>query len=264
MSGFPLAPVTDQSRYVSNLLALPTRGSGTAASKTPVLMEGSIKVILKGVMGGAAIATAVFGREYGFHYYLAGGLFIFATIAHVLVSRSIIALPLYTLTAILVIAIVVVSRLQSVFLLNYVPVLVICVLWVLQDYAHPYPSTPYILPWTRKTSAGYCPSTSLPTRTDEAMLSSRDSTASRQRIHDDDDESITSHNPSLILRCIGSFGQSCAPSSRSSDISLPSSMPERPPSSWGTPTLNWFLESSVQERNSSEPNWTKCQKSQTV
>jgi hypothetical protein len=58
----------------------------------------------------------------------------------------------------------------------------------------------------------------------------------------DENSSILSAQESLLLRYIWSPSQSSVPSSRLSDISLPSSGLRSLPSSWGTPTRAWFPE----------------------
>ncbi|KAI0486389.1 hypothetical protein F4859DRAFT_368095 [Xylaria cf. heliscus] len=223
-------------------------------------MDDSIKIISKGVMMGAAIMFTAIHREHTFYSCITLSLFSLATMAHVATSPSAKTLLLYVLTTILIqsiFAIIVISRPEFVFvpMLDYAPVIIAFMLWIIEDCSR-FPTGPQcLLPWwTANTDNKRCTASTLPTMMHGSKLSFRDSIDSDSKF---DDQSTISAQDSLLFK-FWSPSQSCVPSSRLSDISLSSSRPESLPSSWGALTRIWFPDFSAQGQNFSEPSHIGC------
>ncbi|KAI8954863.1 hypothetical protein F4801DRAFT_454033 [Xylaria longipes] len=246
---------------------LPYWSVASNSSLAPFMMDVSINIISKGTMMGAAIMFTAIRREYTFYSCVTLSLFSLATMAHVAISPSPTTLLLYVLTTILiqsVLAIVVISRPEFVFIpiLEYAPVIIAFMLWIIEDCSRFPTGAPYLLPWWTANidSERYAASIS-PTAMHGSRLSFRDSIDSDSKVGDD--QSTISAQDSLLFR-FWSPSQSCVPSSRLSDISLSSSRPESLPSSWGTLTRIWFPDFSAQGQNFGEPSHVGCQRSRTV
>lgn len=136
--------------------------------------------------------------------------------------------------------------------LGYAPVIVAFVLWIIEDYYNLDPAACCLAPWWAYAMHG----------SDDERTTVRDSTmgvhgsvAPVYRVDIDD----AARQDSLLLRHMWdpSTSQSCALSSRLSDISLSSSGLDSLPSSWGTLTRTWFPEFSAQGEE-------LCRRSRTV
>ncbi|KAI0102947.1 hypothetical protein GGR51DRAFT_562153 [Nemania sp. FL0031] len=197
-------------------------------------MEDSLKVVSKGVMMGAAIMFMAIRREHTSYNYVTLALFSIATMIHVAMSLSSETLVFYVLASILipsVLAVVAVSQPHFIFapVLEYAPVLVVFMLCIIEECAQLRPAASFLLPWWKRNVDPelYSLSTS-PASMDGSRSSLLDSIHSDYRF---DEKPTMSSQDSLLLRYMWSPSQSCAPSSRLSDISLSSGWPERPPSS---------------------------------
>ncbi|KAI0863285.1 hypothetical protein F4860DRAFT_80253 [Xylaria cubensis] len=245
----------------------PYQDRASNSSLTFFTMDDSIKIISKGLMMGAAIMFTAIRREHTFYSCVTLTLFSLATMAHVATSPSATTLLLYVLTTILiqsVLAIVVMSRPQSVFVpvLEYAPVIIAFMLWIIEDCSRFPTGAPCLLPWwTANIDSERCAPSTLPTVMHGSRLSFRDSIDADSKV--DDDQSTISAQNSLLFK-LWSPAQSCVPSSRLSDISLSSSRPESLPSSWGTLTRIWFPDFSAQGQNHGESSRIGCQRSRTV
>ncbi|KAI2628984.1 hypothetical protein GGS21DRAFT_232296 [Xylaria nigripes] len=140
---------------------------------------------------------------------------------------------LYVLAAILLPFVVVVAESHSCFTLalEHAPILIAFMLCIIEDCSRSHLAATSQW-WTETMSRENL--TSRTNLTHERALSSHDSMRSDYQVDD-----------ALLLRYIWSPKQSCLPSSRASDISLSSSIPESLPSSWGSSTRMWFPEFSA-------------------
>lgn len=247
-------------------------------------MRGSIEVISKGVMMGAAIIFTAIRREHTFYNCFILGLFSLTTMAHVAMSLSATTLLLYAFTAISIpslLAVLVISQPQFVSVFDYAPVLVAFMLWVIDDCSrlHPGVSCPlrrwatdmdgggqyggHPRAWSVRVHGSTTPPPPPPSFGGSMIISPDDDSESFLSFNNnnrDDDKTVIGPRENL-LRFIGSRGQSCAPSSRLSDISLSSSVPESLPSSWGTLTRIWFsTDVPVQGRYSRDPSHAGCRR----
>lgn len=201
-------------------------------------------------MGAAIIFTAI-RREHTFYNCVTLALFSLTTMVHVAMGLSTTTLLLYAFTAISIpslLAVLVISQPQFVAVFDYAPLLVAFILWVIDDCTRLHPGVSWSLRrWATDMDGEHGRPRTWSVRVHGSPPSSFGGSA-------DDDKTVIGPRENLLRR-IGSRGQSCAPSSRLSDISLSSSVPESLPSSWGTLTRVWFSKDApIQGRYSREPS----------
>ncbi|KAI0411187.1 hypothetical protein F5X98DRAFT_380998 [Xylaria grammica] len=226
-------------------------------------MESSIRIASKGIMMGAAITFTAIRHEYTFYNCVTLGLFSLSTVAHIVMSLGVTTLLLYLLLATVpsILTIVAVSQAQCISVLEYAPVIIAFMLWIIEDFSRLHASC--LLPsWTNNIHGERCTPYTPPIMAHESTQGFRGSVVPDYGV--DDDVSIMSAQDSLLLRYMWSPSQSCAPSSRLSDISLSSGGPESLPSSWGTLTRIWFPDFSAQGQSFDEPGQTGCRRARTV
>lgn len=216
---------------------------------------------------GAAIMFTAIRREHTSYNYVTLALFTLTTIVHVAMTLSAENIVLYVLTTILmssIIAVVIVSQPHFILapILEYAPILIAFMLCIIEDYSHLHLRAPCLLPWwTRAIDQELLSLSTSSAITHRSSMSFHDSTSSDYKI---DDKSSMYTKDSILLKYMWSPSQSRAPSSRLSDISLSSSWPESPPSSWGTLTRSWFPDFSTQRQNFREQSHVGCQRARTV
>ncbi|KAI0974224.1 hypothetical protein F4678DRAFT_367685 [Xylaria arbuscula] len=226
-------------------------------------MEGLIKIVLKGVMMGAAIMFTAIHREHTIYNCVTLSLFTLGTLAHVVASLSVTTLTTLTLYILLAVSLpsaaIVIFQSQLIAVPGYAPVAVAFLLWIIEDCSHLHLGTPSLSSWpSEDTYSERGTRSASPTMVCGSLSGVPASAVSEYSVGDD--ESAMSVRDSLMFRYIWSPSQSCVPSSRLSDISLSSSGLDSLPSSWGTLTRIWFPEFPGRGRSVDEP----CRRTRTV
>ncbi|KAI0515296.1 hypothetical protein F5B22DRAFT_197192 [Xylaria bambusicola] len=209
------------------------------------------KIVSKGLMMGAAIMFTAMHREHTIYNCVTFGLFSLGTAAHI-ASLRVTNLALYLLIAIpfpSALAAAAVCLPQFIPALGYMPVIIAFWLWMIEDCSNLHSEVYCLPPWW---SHAMHPDVARSTAT-ENTVGIHDLVGPDYRVDDGDDND----HESLLLKYMWTPSQSCAPSSRLSDISLSSSGLESLPSSWGTLTRIWFPEFSAQGDD-------LCRRSRTV
>ncbi|KAF2973042.1 hypothetical protein GQX73_g560 [Xylaria multiplex] len=119
-------------------------------------MEASIKIVSKGVMMGAAITLVAIRREHTFYNCVTLGLFSLGTVVHVVKSLSVTIPLLHLLLAIIpsILTVIVVSQLRLIPVLEYAPVIIAFILWLVEDFSRLHPGAPWLLPWRKEEIHG--------------------------------------------------------------------------------------------------------------
>ncbi|KAI0541169.1 hypothetical protein GGR58DRAFT_58441 [Xylaria digitata] len=150
-------------------------------------------------------------------------------------------------------------------MLEYAPVIVAFILWLIEDFSRLHPGAPWLLPWrTDEIHGERCTPSTSPSLAPGSTLGFRGSVVLDYGVDDNEGSMMSAQDSSLLLRYMWSPSQSYVPSSRFSDISLSSSRPESLPSSWGTLTRIWFPEFPAQGRNFDEPSHSRFPRARAV
>ncbi|KAI0200295.1 hypothetical protein F4808DRAFT_165490 [Astrocystis sublimbata] len=173
---------------------------------------------------------------------------------------------LITISMHYVLAIITVTRPRYLFIpvLEYAPVIIAFMLWIIEDCSRlSMGGAPCLLPWRWGSDIDdqYSATTDIaPTSLHGSRSSFGGSMGSDCQVKDDDDDTSVLSTPDSLIFRFWSPVPSRAPSSRLSDISLSSTRPESLPSSWGLMTRVWFPEYTAQGQRQDEPNYrTECQ-----